>query len=372
MPGTTQQLATAMGKALYASTISLSSTNTKFTPPTNGGLLNNEYFLAGLLLVFSGRITNAASGNPSGTQGDAPYSLINRVRVWGQHIPTNSERVLYDVRGADVREFVGDLTGRFPYYNAPTLDKTASATNDIKFALRLPFHPAGINPAEKPNWLLDAPNYDGLNLEVFFGDDKQVFTGQTTASTFSAYGSTSGNPALDIYLIRAMSQSKFKGFLPGWCKRSYQEATTIVQSSGNDQRILNINRGSKITRLMLKTGVKSTVVTSGNDAFNTLSDDILTTIRVNRGQGVYARRYQDFVGLKEDSAQYHAVTPSKGYGVVDFMPHGFTSEALDLTDAVAGPSGNVDCYLEANVSGASNQAALMLTEELMTAPVTAS
>lgn len=368
MSGPIQQLATTTSKARFFNTIFFNANNQKYTPSQNSGMLENEFFLSGLLLVFSGRITNAATGNPTGTQADAPFSLLNRIRVYGRHIPTNQDRHLYDLRGPDIREMMGDLTARLPYYNAPTLALGASATTDIKFALRMPFHPAGINAAEKTNWLLDAPNYDGINFEVYFGDDKQVFTGQSNPSVFSAFGSATGNPQLDIYLIRATSTSKFKGFLPGFCKRSYQEATTIVQSTGNDQRILAINRGTKIGRLLLKTGVKSTVVSPGNDAYNVTSDNVLTDIRVNKGQGNWVRRYNDFVGLKEDSGQYHAITPSQGYGLIDFMPHGYTSEALDLTAAVAGPSGNVDCYLEANVTGAANQAALMVTEELVTSP----
>lgn len=367
---------TAAARQEFIADIVLTTTDTMYTLPTNGGLIPNDRFMYGMWLTFEGRMTNAAANNPTGVLADAPFSLIEQINVSGYHRVRGQNEPFIQMRGSDLYNLIRIMSGQIPFVapfsqGAPvftiSLATGANLTNDIRFGLFLPFIPMRIPLPSQSDWLLDAPNYDRLQLQVSFSDDKSVFSGQTTASTFSAFASATGNPRIRVEgQFALLNQSAF-GFVPGRVWRYFQENTSgDITGSGTitGSRQYNIPRGNKIRNILMKTGVKATTVTAGFNAYNTLSDTIFTNIKVQRGLNKSVRFYPDYLKIQQETALSYGVYPRSGYALIDFAQHGSLMEALDTVGLVAGPSGDTDLYVQADVAGAANQGALFLVEEL--------
>lgn len=370
---------TASSRQEFISDIQLSTVNTLYNLPTNGGLLPNDRFMFALPMTFEGRLTNAGSNNPTGVQADAPFSLIDTIQVGGYHRVRGQNEPFINIRGVDLYNFNRMMSGHIPYVvpnsqGAPvftvSLSTSANGTNDIRFTLFLPFTPLRIPLKDKAGWLLDAPNYDQLKLAVTFADDQSVFTyGTRTAGTFSAFGSATGNPRLRVDGQFALLNAASFGFIPARPWRYYQELTdSNWTSTTNNARLYNIPRGNKIRNILIKTGVKSTAVNSGNNVYNTTSDTILVNIKVQRGLNKSIRYYEDFYRIKTETERSYGVFPAPGYCLMDFAQNGVLSEALDTVGLVAGPSGDTDLYVQADTTGAANQAGLFMVEELRGIP----
>lgn len=366
--------------------IPMPTINTSLTLPTQGGQIPNDRFLYGLRLQFEGRITNGAgAAAPTGVQADAPFSLIENITVEGFHRPRNQKEQIYNIRGADLRELIRIYTAHDPLVTpapgfnlAPStaLNLAASGVNDIRFTLELPFTLMNLPIKQQIGWLLDAPNYDSLQLKIQFADDRSVFTGGT-AGAFTAFGSTTGSPRLRVMGLFSMGgEQKWSGFVPGRVWRYATENTSgdIVTTGTTGSRQFNVPRGFRVRSILIKTGVKSTAASAGNNVYNTLSDTVLTNIKLNRGINRVIRFYPDSFLMKESTAMnYGFARPNPGYMLMDFAMHGAISELFDTTGLVAGPSGDTDVFLQADVpTGVANQAALYLIEEARYLPIMAS
>jgi len=360
----------ALSRDEYIADIQLTTQNREYELPTNGGLLPRERFMSGLRLMFEGRLTNAASGNPTGILADAPYSAIDYIKVQGYHKPRIQDEIFINLRGADLRELTRIYTGHDPLSLPASLNTGASATNDIRFILEIPFVPLALPPRQKIGYLLDAPNYDRLKLLVKFADDKSVFSGQTTASTWSAYGSSAGSPRIRVDGLFALGGTQqFRGFVPARLWRTYVEvAGSEMTNTNSNVRLYGLPRGYRLRSVLIKTGVKGTGVTAPNVAFATLSDAILANLKVMHGLNRPIRFYPDCIIAKEESGMTYSLRPNTGYVLVDFAAHGTLSEALQTAGMMGGPSGDIDLNVTADVTGAANQAAVFIMEELRGSP----
>ena len=344
--------------------IPLATLDTEYNLPSQGGQIPSDRFLHSLLLTFEGRITNAAADNPSAILADAPYSLIDRIMVEGYHRLRQTQEKFIDVRGADLREFVGLYRGLRPLsLPVAALDMTADGTNDIRFIVPVPFVPLGLPVSQQANWLLDAPNYDALKLTVRFSDDASVFT-RVAAGAFTAYGSAAGNPQIRVDGIFCQAgPSAFRGFVPRRLWRWFSENTADLTTSANAVRLFNLPRGYFIRSMLLKTGVKDTGVTAGNDAYLTLTDTALAEVKLYRGINRAIRHWPLFQTMCDDCEHAYGIRPTDGYKLIEFAPNKYDGEILDARGLVAGPTGDVDLALKADVTGAANKAALALYEE---------
>jgi hypothetical protein len=351
--------------------------------PTNGGLVPGDRFMFGMILQMEGRITNAASNNPTGVTADQPFALVDTATISGYHRIRKNNEVFYQVRGPEIYELSKIYSTVAPYWNnvassggsTTQLSTTASATNDYRFALPIVFPPECL-PIQKQVWfLLDCPNYDRLTLTLNFGDDLSVFTyGTRTAPTFTAYNSASGTPRCRVTGIFAQAgPTLFGNVVPGRVFRTIQENTTgDILNTKSASRQFNLKKGYLWRSALLKTGVKSTATTGNNSAYTSLSDTIYANIYLYRGTNKLIRLWCDYFGIKETDAQLnYASLPDKGYALIDTAPHGTPKECVDTSGLVAGPTGDVDWFLQSDIVGASNQAALILEQELRFTPTQA-
>lgn len=372
---------TATSRKEFIADIQLTSQNTTVQLPTNGGLIPNDRFMYGMFLTFEGRVKNAGSNNPTGVLADAPFSLINRIKVSGYHRVRGANEPFFDMRGVDLYNLNRIYTSHIPYVTpnsagaplfTPSLSTSASASNDIRFTLFLPFTPMKIPVNSQLGWLLDAPNYDQLKIEIQFADDLSIFTySSRTAPAFTSFGADTGNPRIRVEGQFALAGQSAFGFVPGRVWRYFVENTTgdIVATVSNSRQY-NIPRGNKIRGILMKTGTKATGLTAGNDAYTSYSDSILSNIRIQRGLNKSIRFYSSYLSIKDEVAHSYAMYPQSGYALIDFAQRGRLVEALDTVGLIAGPSGDTDLYVQADTAGTSNNASLFVVEELRGIPRT--
>jgi len=365
-------LVSTINRTEWITDIQLATQNTQVGLPTNGGLIPNDRFIKKMYLQFEGRITNAASNNPTGQQADGQYALLDTLLVQGLHRGRGQFEQFINMRGPDARELALIYQTRAPFSNLSNLSLGINATNDIRFVIPVDFTPMNCSLAQQVDWLLDAPNYDALKLAINYGDDQSVFTyGIRGVPTFSAFGSVSGTPRIRVHCEFAQAgQSQFAGFVPARLWRYFFEDTSSdITATTTNARMANIPRGYRIRNILNKVGVKSTAVASGNNSYNTLTNTALQNIKIMRGLNKAVRFYADQFALREDCGEAYSITPDTGYNLIDFAQHGTWHEALDATGLAAGPAGDTDLYFQADTTGAANQASMFLYEELRGLPI---
>ena len=366
--------------------------NTGQVLPTQGGILPSDKFYYGLRLEVRGRITMPGANPPVAVLADAPFSLIERIHIEGYHRPRAAQEPFFDVRGPDIHELFSDTqTSWIPYYTSQQggalvpwfqraanrgIDLVAAHTTDFIFFLDIVFPPAwglpspGLN-RQQAQWLLDAPNYDRLVMTVFWGDQLSLFPAAVGVPTLTAYQSATGVPDCRVQAIYALGgkNNLFQGFVPGRTWRYFAENTTgDILATVVGSRQYNVPRGFKPARLLVKTGVKSAEVSTGNNAYLTYLNTLFTNLRLNFGTNKIVRFHRDYYFLRHASVANMELLPEEGYGIFDFLAHGQHGEVLDAQSLVAGPTGDVDVFLTCDTAAGACQAALFLIEEMRGAP----
>lgn len=345
--------------------IQLTSTNQDYQLPTQGGQIPNDRFLFSLQLEFSGRLTFTGTG-PNTVLADAPFSILDVVRVSGYHRPRAAREEFINMRGVDLRHW-GEIYTASPLNSVPNNLQTGAVSNDIRFNIPIWFVPMALPIAHQLPYLLDAPNYDNLTLTIHFGDDFSVFTGQGAGQAqWTAFGSNSGNPKISVCGEFAMAPNQFAGFLPARTWRLFQEFTSGDIISGTSQgREYNIPRGFAVRTVLMKTGVKSDTTSSGNNAYLSVSNNILTNIKIMRGTNRMIRSFPDFHSIQQQLMQsYNLQRFPTGYAFIDFAHRGTITERMDTTSMIAGPTGDTSFYVQADVNGGNNQGQLYAVEEI--------
>ena len=356
---------------------------------------SNDRFMYGMILTFEARITNPpGAGAPTSVFPEAPFTLIDNLQIQGYHRVRGANEQFLNMRGSDLYNMVRSYTAvntfvqpNNPILSAagiflPQLTVVADEVNDVRFQLFVPFCPMNHVINEQLNWILDAPNYDRLQMTIQVGDALSVFSGLTAGATgvigaatatqcgFTAFGSNAGTPRVRVEGQYALAGAGAFNYVPGRVWRYYVENTTgdIVSAATSNSRRYTINRGNKIRGVLVKTGTKATTATATNNVYATLSDDVLNNIKFQRGQNKSIRFYPSYRSISFETSINYGFRPPVGYAIIDFAQHGRIIESLDTIGLVAGPSGDTDTFIQADVSGGANFADLYLVEELRGQP----
>lgn len=343
--------------------------NTVANLPTQGGQIVDNRWLWGLHLVLEGRFTQAAQTGPSALNADGIPGMIERITMEGFSRIRQRNEKFFDMRGAELA-FLTKLFYLNAFPSSTVTDFVADHTNDFRQHYILPFVPLGVDPGEQINYLLDVPNYETLKLTVQWGDILSTIGAYTTAPAFTAYGSTSGVPKLRVGGYWSLAGGgRFANRIPGRIFRYFQEVTgSTMTTTATGVRLIDIPRGNMIRSILLKTGVKSTIITAGNNAFASLSDSILANINIYRGMNRPIRYYPLQEQIRAETVLNRGYAGVAGYNYIDFSPNGVLGESLDARALVSGSSGQTDLYIGADITGASNQAAVVLYEEIQALP----
>jgi len=393
---------TALTRYERIGVIAANAINTEFRLPTQGGNLPMDRFIESLRLTVRFRLTNAVAAITA-EHADMPFSIIERVEVSGFHRIRMQNEVFINVRGSDLAELNrlyngpqrvngANIDGASKIYPGAIraldhrLTWAINAVNDIEFNLDVPFVPLGMPLWKQAEYLLDAPNYDNLTLRIFWADALQLVVAAGATLTLSAFGAVGGNPAITVSGRFAQAgPSLFRGFVPGRIWRTFQEVIAApMLAVANQQRIFNLPRGNRIRSMLLKVGQK-VAVTAGNNVYGALGwpgglfalagppdsgvpvEQFALTpgnVTVFRGTNKVNRVYDSFLDLGEETVRAYGVRPRSGYGLIDYCEHGIEDEIFDLRALIAGPTGDVDCFIQWDIPAAvALSAAVVVYEE---------
>ncbi len=345
----------------------------------NYALPNDRYYF-GIRFEVEGRFTNPAANGPTGILPDGIFGLIEQVTIRGRHRIRKQQEDFVVLRGADLRELSAIYAGRAPGVtyldngaSANALSIVANHTNDFRYFFDIIFPPEALPPAQQMDYILDAPNYDNLQLIIQWADHNNVFSGQTVAVPLTAYGSAAGVPQCRIHGLFTQAgmpgSSVLDGFVPGRVFRTFFELTNGDIVNGKvASRLYDIARGYRVRSLLVKTGTKSAAVTGNNNAYATLVNTILSNIYIMRGTNRQIRKWTSYMALREAAAAAYQFTPDNGYALIDFAKKGNVRDAADTRNMVNGPSGDIAFFLQSDVAAGANQAALFVTQEIRSFP----
>jgi hypothetical protein len=350
--------------------------NQQVQPPNN--IFPNDRFLWGITLEWEGRITNAVVNPPNGVLPDAPFNLIDTIIVQGTDRIKQQKVVIMNVRGSSLAQLV-KIQANSPQDVTPGagLSIAPGAANDIRFYIDVPFVPLNMPFHQQVDWVFDATNYDALQLLIQVADDNNIFTygaGGRGAPTFSAFGAATGSPRIRLLGIYVMfGPNMGEGFKPGRVYRYFNEDTSqdVLATAAKVQlNNGNLPRGRQIRSVLQKTGTKSTAVSSTNTAFATVSNANLANLFLYRGTNKTIRNYLDQFHIRHVNGLRYSNFPNTGYNLWDFAPNGTIHESLDLRNAIAGATGDILTYFQADVTTlGANSAIEWMYEELDGPPI---
>lgn len=165
---------------------------------SKGGVLETTRDLAGVLLEVEGRVTITVAVTTS-EHADSPYSIVDTVRVFGVHKQRKVKEIFYELHGSDIRELAMLQHGRAPFSTGAL--GTTVATHDFRFQLPLWFIPRGKNVpiAEALKFVVPSADYDGLTLEIQWGDALSLYVLGGATVAFTAFGSATGLPRARVH-----------------------------------------------------------------------------------------------------------------------------------------------------------------------------
>jgi hypothetical protein len=347
-----------------------------FTPVSPLVLPNSiktDKFIWGMLVRFHGRITTGVTG--FAPLPNALWNLIQEFKVYGTHAKYGAQ-VPFRLRGASVRDYSQIFGNGFnPFATvlkagvSGNFDGTASTNFDVDVEWLLIFPPGNLPLADQiVHGALKGPDWAGdLHLEMDTADGTAL--GTTAANiTFTAYGSGSGSPQLLVSTIRPnMTVALMNAISPAICFKSYVSLDTLLQGASNlssAQQIALLNIGKGTTRIILKTGVLQTGVTTGVEAFASLSDSIITNAAPYLDGKPQKNPYSN-LDMKQYESFFMQADLPVGYNVLDFIEGKNILSTYPSQGLTAARRFEVD----GTWVGAANQGGERIQEELLGSPI---
>ena len=343
-------------------------------------------------LHFRGRVTNAATGptlrvGPTllgANNSSIVFSLIQQITIRGQHLKYGSQTIL-QMRGEAAAELAAILLPNYvPQYSVSAngaaltrfgaLSTTLAQTNDIDFVLPIPLFPFDVAPADAVMYCLHGPDWPGnLYVDLLFADGTALASANPPV-LFSAFGSGSGTPTVDILTERPLLgkdyMAKIRGALTFRLTYTQQPTAAVNAGGGSGIKLSDLTVGKDTTRIFLKTGVQQVGNGAGVVTFGTLSDSIATRTLISL----------DNRGLRFQNANADSVLQdymARGYG--RFIPIGY--KLIDFVSTPGnGPANPKASFgssqltaarkfeLDADVTAAANQIAEVTQEMILGAP----
>jgi hypothetical protein len=155
---------------------------------------------------------------------------------------------------------------------------------DVLIDYILPVGPIGESDSQDIGYYLNPADWNNtLQFRIQFGDATSLGTpAGTTTTAFSAYGSESGSPQLDIMLVYGNLGPLRNSISFALITRNFQTITAPMQSAGVQIRIALL-QNQKTMNVIFKRGTLAAGTSSAVTVFGTLSDFITdqTILRVD-------------------------------------------------------------------------------------------
>jgi hypothetical protein len=330
-----------------------------FTTPNPEGFLN-----AISSIVIQG--TNARQ------KGNVTLWSTDLATLYGiSHLCSPFRQAYYSINAQAAAGEVQTTTPGTPW---PTDNNPVGATGtyDVRIEIDVPFHPFSSQSfGDHPHWI---PAYlirneewkDSLQLNFTFATQANGavagFLGTGAAGTtvvFTAYGSATGTPTLDVYSLPIIMGLDLKDtVLPGILSRTSVPLNTILQSAGTNVAILNMQK-QPTTRVFWKFGTATVP-----PAFATLSDTVMSQIGILLGANRNVRNVTDYFSHKALAYDNYQRNLIQGYGMFDFMDSGNPDSAYPGQDIGDGAT----FQLTGSLPGTANGNGVIIQEQTLHTP----
>lgn len=272
--------------------------------------------LSHIIIRWKGRMTTTAAFVPS---PEAPQNILQRVQLQGTHASlgflmpiqmsgaslfmmnkilsgsgwssgvyiTNATLATAATTGVRVNQQgqqnvgLANAGGTNVYYNAPTWG-AASTAYDMQIFWVIPVYPYGVPDGAAVQYLYNAAAWgQTLQLQITTAD-QTAFNTTAANAPFTAFGSASGSPAIDIMTVYAQLGPLRNSIAQAVNVRNSYSINSILTSNANSQR-LQLLQNQRTQNVIVKTGTSLAGTSAGVSAFGTLSDTILeqTYLRLN-------------------------------------------------------------------------------------------
>jgi hypothetical protein len=318
--------------------------------------------IRGLRFVFKGRIVVGTAAftsvNPEGLLNLLPQIIIQgtnarqqgNLTLWNIDLATawTIQRILgpkgaafffVTPPGGGALTAVSDPTTPFPAgaVGSNPYFQGSTGTYDFIIGVDFPFHPHqsnsyGREPLTIPQYLVRNEEWkDSLQILITGGTQAGNSTGvlgvaaATTTVTYTAFGSGSGTPTIDVYSLPILMGLNLKDqILPGVISRTSLPVTTPTQSAGTNVVLANMQK-QPTPRVFFKFGTGTVV-----PAFATLIDTVANgpqatgpnTLGVLLGGNRNVRNKVDIMAHKMQFPDVYLREPVQGYNIMDFMEQG--------------------------------------------------
>ena len=180
-----------------------------------------------------------------------------------------------------------------------------------------------------------------------------------TTLTFTAYGSGTGTPTLDVYSLPIEMGLTLKDqVLPGVLSRVTQGLSTPLQSAGTNVVLLNMQKQST-PRVFIKTGVGTVP-----PIMSSLTDTNITAIGILLGSNRNVRNVVDWYAHKALAYDDYQRPQIQGYLELDFMDSGDPDSSYPGQNIGDGST----FALVANIAGVANGQAITMQEQILHTP----
>jgi len=285
-----------------------------------------------IMLRLSGRVVIGTADYTTAAL-EIPQSLLQRVRLSGRHKEFGLQ-TLWDISGASLfaiwprmwqwsggYSFSGTTLNAFDPF--PTIPfsasmSTAQGSTDFDIFYFLPTFPMlGGGPSESrwcaPYYLRDEDWGRTLRLEIDMSDLSGLGDpAATTTATWTAYGSASGSPSLDIYTVHSLMGPFARIPGRGLVIRTEQEASPVRESVSTNVSLYEL-RPQITTNVIVKTGgIITSGITSGVEVFSSLDDRHLDRTQIVLNNKRLRDTNNNRVAKMEQMVEWNTIHP-EGY-----------------------------------------------------------
>lgn len=254
--------------------------------------------LSHMMIEWKGRIVIGVA-NYTSVDPESILNVIQNIRWTGTHLQLSNQTPwngpfatlfklmkLYGVKGNDVYINGVRLTDDTLSNGIPTATFGNTGTYDIDIICTVPVYPFGVDDAQAMLYFYNEQAWGStLQVQYSLGDLTAFGVPGTATVTYSAFGSGSGVPSVNISLVYGSLGPLAGRVGQAVCVRNWQAINTVLQANTSTIRLVLL-QNQRTLNCVTKTGTLGAGRTAGIYVLSALSDTILeqTILRKNNTQ----------------------------------------------------------------------------------------
>jgi hypothetical protein len=298
--------------------------------------------LESLEIVLRGRLVIGTAAYTVGAP-ESPQTLIERIvvrgnhRVWGSQVPIDISgatayvwpRIFQPVGNNLLLGTTRSADPGMPFVGTTGLTTGAVATYDFQCHYRIPVWPIQWSRRQAIPFLWRQEDWGNtLQIEITVGDRTSLGTpaGGTT-TTWTAYGSATGSPTVEVFANYSLLGSFARTGIPGLVVRTEQTVTPALTAVTSNVQLGAELRKQITTNVVVKSGIRLAGTTGGVTIFGSLSDVQLDRTRIVVDQKPIRDTGRNYASKNYYGSMYSTVIP-QGYFLLSFVEAGNNQLAL--------------------------------------------